>query len=573
MFDELLDVERVPHRAMRAGETLLKRQLFALENRTVLEQQRMYREAYRNLRAAALDIADQQGVTKLDHSAPATQFRDQYLAYAEQRLAVLNDQIMRSTIRAAQIALLGGYYGNLWLLDMVTDESTPIRKPILSAPGTLNEDLYDDLIQSLMGRKWREQYQTELGAMTLEVRRAIGNGMLDGQGIDEVMRRVARSMGVMTDRRRGSPGSADRAAYRANFNRVQAITRTTINEVSNAGAVNAYRANEDVLEGYQWLTAKDERVCPTCAMLDGRFYELSDHVRPPRHPNCRCTVIPVLRGKMLTDGDGLPRTPIKLWARQNGMEGELADFLKPTGISMRAPNARAARAAISAPKLSPAGTPVSNALTIPSKGKIRAEVQETLNAIDSVHGDGALPEIPVKGVSSDNYHGAFYSSSAGPGDIRISTSGTHKMMTTAHETGHFIDFSGIGEANRFTSRFAPYQQFETVMDDWLNAVQNSPEWQLLEDMRLNPKNHTTVGANGYTYGPNYEYIQYVLTPEELWARSYAQYIAEESGNAAMLAELDEMRGSSFYKTQWSTESFAPIRAAINSMFQGLGWLK
>lgn len=42
----------------------------------------------------------------------------------------------------------------------------------------------------------------------------------------------------------------------------------------------------------EWVTQKDERVCPECRALDGVRFPLKD-APPPQHYNCRCFLIPV----------------------------------------------------------------------------------------------------------------------------------------------------------------------------------------------------------------------------------------------------------------------------------------
>ncbi len=50
------------------------------------------------------------------------------------------------------------------------------------------------------------------------------------------------------------------------------------------------------IEKMEWLTAHDERLCPQCAPLDGEVFSIdSRHERPPLHPACRCTLIPVFK--------------------------------------------------------------------------------------------------------------------------------------------------------------------------------------------------------------------------------------------------------------------------------------
>ena len=68
---------------------------------------------------------------------------------------------------------------------------------------------------------------------------------------------------------------------------------------------------------------------------------------------------------------------------------------------------------------------------------------------------------------------------------------------------------------------------------------------------------------------------YWLTPEELWARAYAQYIAARSNNAALLQEVEiartlETHPASSY-VQWQNADFAAIDQAMDSALDELGW--
>ena len=71
------------------------------------------------------------------------------------------------------------------------------------------------------------------------------------------------------------------------------------------------------------------------------------------------------------------------------------------------------------------------------------------------------------------------------------------------------------------------------------------------------------------------YITYLLRRNELWARAYAQYIAERSGDRLMLAGVREAVDSSnavLSSRQWSADSFGPIRDAIDEILREVGWL-
>lgn len=322
---DLIPATRVPHRATRIAESYLKRRLFVFEDLAVLNQQRMYRDAYANIRLYANVAAEGANLSKLGQDRASQVFKDQLTGYVQERLNRLTNDVAAEGLRAATAAWYAGYYGRLWLLDMATtaDVRIPVTPPDMGKVARqtlqrLKEDVYDDLIRSLLGTEWREQYANELDDLVLRIRRGISSGMSSGEGISDIMRRVRGEMGISTDRRSG---------FHANFNRVQVITRSVVNASSNSGAVEAYRRNVDVLSGYQWLTARDERVCVTCRGFDGRIEKLGSSFRPPAHPQCRCSVIPVVREDILVEYDEPPRATMSEWADAAGVAFFLSDFL------------------------------------------------------------------------------------------------------------------------------------------------------------------------------------------------------------------------------------------------------
>lgn len=130
----------------------------------------------------------------------------------------------------------------------------------------------------------------------------LGEGITEGEGMDLLRTRV---MNVF----------AHAAEYRA-----QMIARTETIRASNAGAEASY-IQSGVVEGKEWFTALDERVCEFCdpmheqtmglgeaffAKGDRMSVTVGDKVRvlkfdyeevtwPPLHPQCRCTLTAILR--------------------------------------------------------------------------------------------------------------------------------------------------------------------------------------------------------------------------------------------------------------------------------------
>lgn len=75
-----------------------------------------------------------------------------------------------------------------------------------------------------------------------------------------------------------------------------AVVRTAIQHTSSSAQMSTYQANDDLVEGYQWLSTLDSRTTSQCRSLDGRIFKLGEGPVPPIHINCRSTTIPKLKG-------------------------------------------------------------------------------------------------------------------------------------------------------------------------------------------------------------------------------------------------------------------------------------
>lgn len=97
----------------------------------------------------------------------------------------------------------------------------------------------------------------------------------------------------------------------------QRITRTEVLRVSNRAAIDAWEQS-GVVEGKQWLTAPGADA--ECEIYDGEVVSLSRNFYapegfadgdPPIHPNCRCTVIPVLLNEKSFDTEEIAKRQLK----------------------------------------------------------------------------------------------------------------------------------------------------------------------------------------------------------------------------------------------------------------------
>ena len=80
--------------------------------------------------------------------------------------------------------------------------------------------------------------------------------------------------------------------------RAERIARTETITASNRGALEGYKQS-GVVEKKQWYTALDERTCAECMALHQEIVGLDENFSggvsaPALHPNCRCTILPII---------------------------------------------------------------------------------------------------------------------------------------------------------------------------------------------------------------------------------------------------------------------------------------
>lgn len=214
--------------------------------------------------------------------------------------------------------------------------------------------------------------------------------------------------------------------------------------------------------------------------------------------------------------------------------------------------------------------PISGRLDIPESADWDF-VREALAAINSVHGDGALPTIPVVRNQSRNPAEYIFDRTDGRAlriEARNVTSFPHFIVI--HEVGHFLDHQTLGTQGRFASA-------EGWLSEIMEAIRGSAAISGLHG-RIGKRYAMVINAHGRRQRENVSqhHVRYLLEPEEQFARAYAQYIAIRSGDATLLAELSNRRGSILvqrvYYEQWQDTDFVPIAQAFDRLLRRQGWI-
>jgi hypothetical protein len=191
--------------------------------------------------------------------------------------------------------------------------------------------------------------------------------------------------------------------------------------------------------------------------------------------------------------------------------------------------------------------------------------------VDRVHGDGEMRTVAVRRTRSriDAGEYAWHPADGEPHSMSISIYSDHPHLTIAHEIGHFLDQHALGQQGRFASATG---RVPTIME----AIERSTAVHALR--ALVGRQTTLVEVRPgrrerHRLAP--AVVEYLLRPEEMFARAYAQYIARRSGQRELLAELAGERAALLsgrvYHTQWADEDFATILETFDRLLAEKGW--
>lgn len=125
-------------------------------------------------------------------------------------------------------------------------------------------------------------------SMLRKVDRAIKTGFLNGDTNSKIARALAET-------------------YNGNRAQYTAIARTGTMSMAQEAHNEFWDANDDVITGWVYDATFDYRVCLICAPDHGKVRsKRSELPEVPRHPNCRCAILPrtIVDDELEAEGDG-----------------------------------------------------------------------------------------------------------------------------------------------------------------------------------------------------------------------------------------------------------------------------
>ncbi len=197
---------------------------------------------------------------------------------------------------------------------------------------------------------------------------------------------------------------------------------------------------------------------------------------------------------------------------------------------------------------------VTDALHVRIRGDLGRRVRDGLDAIDRLHGAGAMPSIDVvRDRANARTHGRLDRAPDGrPTEMGVAANARHPELTVAHEVGHIIDISGL-PGRGMQSNLQETEEMRRL----LRATWDSPTFTAIA--------HDLSGAKR----------SHLQSPHEVFARAYSQWVAWRSRDHQMLAQLRHYLHSDHLDERlrhWGYDEFAPIAEAMDDLFEAQGWL-
>jgi len=159
--------------------------------------------------------------------------------------------------------------------------STVVDSVIVSLPST--QQLQSALISSKMNVRLsnssvtiNQAIQSFANKKSLEITRTVNDSILLGDTTPQISKKVSELMNVKHTRE------------------VESLVSTVVNHSSNVARNLVYDENQDILDGYEWVSTLDSKTTLVCSGRDGKTYNINAGPFPPAHFKCRSTTIPVV---------------------------------------------------------------------------------------------------------------------------------------------------------------------------------------------------------------------------------------------------------------------------------------
>lgn len=176
--------------------------------------------------------------------------------------------------------------GKKLAIETVTPNPKQVKAALDQIPLSVNGELLEDTIQNFSG---------------YEVNRLVGairKGYFEGQTTPQIIR-------TLTGTEANKYTDSVLAISQRN---AETLVRTSIAHASNVARAQTWQENDDVVDGYEWVSTLDSKTSQQCRSLDGKIFKIGKGPLPPIHPRCRSTTAPKLNEEFAYLSEGATRS-------------------------------------------------------------------------------------------------------------------------------------------------------------------------------------------------------------------------------------------------------------------------
>jgi len=243
-------------KAINKTELAMKREYRRISDRLIAELEAMYDK---------LIIEAQDGKPLISHLYQYNKYYEM-LGKIEKELLVLGDRQNRTLSRS---------------LEDMYEKNTKLVGESFNLGTSINPERVQEVISQTWvdgGVHWSQSIWNNQAKLTETIREGIIDCVSTGKTTDDFTKML---MG----------------RFNVSYREANRLARTELMHVQNQSALDKYK--EAGIEEYEILVADDERTCDECMEMDGKIFKMSEQEPginyPPFHPNCRCTVLAVIK--------------------------------------------------------------------------------------------------------------------------------------------------------------------------------------------------------------------------------------------------------------------------------------
>lgn len=215
----------------------------------------------------------------------------------------LADYQTTETVATVEKVLDDVYYSTAYSVD----KGAEINKSF----AMLSREFIDTAINlEIDGKTFSNRIWDNCTKLANRVRNDVQKAMINGTSTEKLARQIKKDFGS--------------SAYQA-----QRLINTEVARAVSEAQDEAYN-NSGVVGKVMWTATLEGNTCDECAGYDGMYFPLGDHPSLPAHPNCRCTLVPVVEGweptqRLDNSKSGIGKevvdyTTVSAWKRSKGLE-------------------------------------------------------------------------------------------------------------------------------------------------------------------------------------------------------------------------------------------------------------